>query len=260
MAFGAGHWMAAVVLMVTVGAVAQSDAPVAPNSPASLPDPPDQSPVAQAEHEPSASDSTSDGAASATSRPAASATADRPLRGRSARENKTLSRPPASTGPGSWWRVLGALVLVLGAILGMRWLLRRGSATRNPAGPSRAVEVLSRTAVSPKQAVMLIRVGPRLLVVGAGTDSMNTLAEIDDPEQVSQLLGAVEQAKAHSLTNTFSKALSGWRARMGPAEDAAPADLTSTDRMFTPAGGLADRFKAMVDKMRGGPNGLRRRP
>jgi len=76
------------------------------------------------------------------------------------------------------------LVLALvgaGALLLRRFL--RGS--RLFAGPG-AIRVLARRSIAPKQDVLVVEVGSRLLVVGATRESLTRLGEITSGEEVAQ--------------------------------------------------------------------------
>jgi flagellar biogenesis protein FliO len=178
------------------------------------------------------------------------------------------SRP--SSGGSLWWQTLGALLLVIGLILAMRWILRRTSSLRAVAGGGQVIEVLSRTNISARQSLLLVRVGQRILVIGAG-ETLTTLVQFDDPAQVAELLGNVEQARASSLSNTFARALSQWRsssvdvavqqeatASVQSSDAAAPFGQSADPR--TPAGGAADRLRNMAQKVRDVGSSLRRRP
>ena len=136
-------------------------------------------------------------------------------------------------------------------------LIRRYVAGRRPGGSEGVIEVLTRTSVSTKHEVMLIRVAERVLVVAAGGDGMNTLAEITDPEQVSRLLGAVQQKRAGSLSNAFSKALQGRQSEFAPDTEA--PDDAGEDVSPTPAGSAAKRVKGVADKVRQLGSSFRRR-
>jgi flagellar biosynthetic protein FliO len=191
--------------------------------------------------------------------------------GSGGRSTSGQTSPRAPDNTSLWWRTLGALTLVIGLILGMRWVLRRTSRMRSSSGSSQVIEVLSRTSISPRQSLLLVRVGQRMLVVGAG-ETLTTLAEIDDPTQVAELLGSVEQARASSLTNTFARALGQWRsssvdfagqlsevAADQPADGAAGQTLDAADPR-TPAAGAADRLRNMAQKVRDVGDSSRRRP
>jgi flagellar biogenesis protein FliO len=90
-------------------------------------------------------------------------------------------------------RVGGALALVVGLVLVGRRLLPVGlGSTRRPSsGP---VDVVARQALGRNQHLVLLRVGPRVLLVHAGGGSMTPLTAFDDPEQVAELLAESERA------------------------------------------------------------------
>ncbi len=182
--------------------------------------------------------------------PAASSREGERLSSRSSREDVPLGDPTTGNSPGEWWTTVAALALVIALVFGLKWISQRVGAGRGVATRGGgAVEVLSRTAVSARHSVLLLRVGSRLLVVGAGTDGMNTLSEISDPVEVSELLGAAEKSKAGSLSNVFAGAL---RRRQD--------DLAIESRMLseadaadepTGAAGAADQMRSLIAKVRG---------
>lgn len=100
-------------------------------------------------------------------------------------------------------RVLVALALVVGLIFALRWAARRFFATPGMASGSSAVQILSRSPFSPRQQVVLIRVGRRVLVVGDNGQQLSSLAEISEPDEVAALLGQVREGSGHSPTKAF---------------------------------------------------------
>src|SRR5690606_12807455 len=102
---------------------------------------------------------------------------------------------------------LGALGFVLAVILVARWAwIRFGGGVISRSTP--AVEVLSRTSVAPRNHVLLLRVGGRILVVGDSAGGLRTLTQIDEPDEVASLLEAVTAAKATSVSQGFAQLLS----------------------------------------------------
>lgn len=91
-------------------------------------------------------------------------------------------------------RVVVALGAVIALIFGVRWAGRRllgmNAAARGGGG---AVQVLSRTVLSPKQQLMLVQVGKRVVLVANCGAQMNALCEISDPEEVAGLVGEVNR-------------------------------------------------------------------
>jgi len=136
----------------------------------------------------------SDQAPTATA-PAGGQQADtRPVRAveRSRIEDKTV----ASGGGGGMWvavlRTVLALAVVAALIFGLRILLRRFGAGRLVGRTSGPVSVLGRTSVSPRQQLLLIRVGRRLVLVGSGPEGMAALMEIRDADEVADLVRLAE--------------------------------------------------------------------
>ena len=117
-----GQWIGAVALCMAGVAAARTAEPAATNQRVSLP-------VASADS--AGSPSTGDSpAVSAATRPASSpasrpaAAALRRLPPRSPVESKEVGEPGAGSTSGGWWKMVGALGLVLALILIMRWLVR----------------------------------------------------------------------------------------------------------------------------------------
>ena len=105
--------------------------------------------------------------------------------------------PAASTSTDSLdtFRVLGALLLVLAAILVCRLLLRRF--LRLPTGrSSELIHVLSRTALSPRQHILVIQVPGRILVVADTGQQLTTLCQITDPDEIRAFTGPTDDEPA----------------------------------------------------------------
>jgi flagellar biogenesis protein FliO len=88
------------------------------------------------------------------------------------------------------------LVVVVMLLLGVLLFLKRGSAGGRinfgfTAPKGRNMVVLETTNLGPQQAMHLVSIGgDRLIVVGASSSGLTTLATIDDPAQVQLLLAA----------------------------------------------------------------------
>lgn len=149
----------------------------------------------------------------AATRPAVTAMEAKPLNvaGRPARESAT-SRPAAgrsmSTLGGDLGRMFLALGIVLAIIGAIYWLFRRFYGGAVSSMTTHAVKVLSRTPIAPRQQVMLLKVGRRVVVVGDSNGSLSTLSQIDDADEVAQLLGqlqAEQMTRAASFGNVFRR-------------------------------------------------------
>jgi flagellar biogenesis protein FliO len=101
---------------------------------------------------------------------------------------------PAAPGNGGFdvRRVTLALGGVVALILLLKLGLKRVFGVAGAPRSSRAVQVLTRSPLSPRHQLMVLRVGRRLLVVADGGGQMNTLSEITDPDEVAALLGQLQ--------------------------------------------------------------------
>lgn len=143
-------------------------------------------------------------------------------------------------------RVAGALAIVLALIFALRWILRRSmSATLQP-GATNAVQVLSRSPLSPRQQLLLLRVGRRLLVVSDCNGQLSSLSEISDPDEVAALVGQLRDEKRTSPSGSFGNLLGLWR-RGG--EDAGRCD--DVDGVNAAAGEEFPRAAPDVPGLRG---------
>lgn len=128
--------------------------------------------------------------------------------------NASGGEASSGSGLGDGWLLstLAALGVVLAMVFGIRWMLRRGGIATASAPQGSLVEVLSRTTIAPRSHVMLMRVGQRILIVSDSSAGMRTLSTIHEPEEVAELLGAVDASRPTSMTQSFGgvmKKLSG---------------------------------------------------
>ncbi len=92
--------------------------------------------------------------------------------------------------PVSFWsliQVMLALALVLGAVAGAAWLLRRFSPGQNLGAG--ALKVLGGVAVGPKERIILVEVGETWLVVGVAPGQVNALHTL--PKQTHNIAAEV---------------------------------------------------------------------
>ena len=83
--------------------------------------------------------------------------------------------------------ILVALGFVIVLMLGVAKVVQR----RNPfavMGVTReAIDVLGRRTVDPRNSIFIVRVGPKILLLGNSANGLTTLSEIDDPIEVAAL-------------------------------------------------------------------------
>ena len=124
---------------------------------------------------------------------------------------------------------LTALGVVVGLIFLFRWLVAKASGTPI-ATASSTVEVLSRSSVAPRSHVLLLRVGPRILVVGESSGGLRTLSEVVDEQEVASLLQAVESARPQSIAGGFSTLLSRFNRPYDEPDQGDPLDPRTEGR------------------------------
>jgi len=179
---------------------------------------------------------------------------------------KSVTRTHAATGATTdagfdWTRLVLAMAVVLGLIIALRYaagvLFPGARATRG----SRAVRVLTRTPLAPRQQVLLLQVGRRVIVVGESAGALSSLGHIDEPDEVAELLGQIDNAEVTAAPGRF-KALFG-RARNDfetGAIDESLAGALSDERSDVAApqveeasneiAGLIDRMRSLTRTMK----------
>ena len=127
---------------------------------------------------------------------------------------------PQPAAPGfDFARVAGALAIVLTLIFALRWLLKRSMHGAGMPGATNAVQVLTRSPVSPRQQVLLVRVGRRLLVVSDCNGQLSPLSEITDPDEVAALVGQLRDEKLTAASTSFGNLLGRWRRGAGDGDE-----------------------------------------
>lgn len=136
---------------------------------------------------------------------------DRPIRRvGAARTNHAAA--PATTGGGTGWRSMLALGAVVGLILLLAWGYRTALGTAaltlsRPSSGAGVMQIIARLPVAPRQGVALLRVGPRILVLGTGADRLVTLDVISDTETVAAISGQVAATRPESRSAEFRSVL-----------------------------------------------------
>ena len=144
-----------------------------------------------------------------------------------------------------------ALVVVVGLILLLRGLFRHMTAMPGTGRGSKLVTVLSRSVVSPKQQVLVLQVGKRLLVVGDSGGRMSALCEISDPDEIAAMVGQTRTSSASArATGTFGGL---FRRANEPFVETDAVDLTQEEPTsdIDPNDGVsAEEVGGLLDKVR----------
>jgi flagellar biogenesis protein FliO len=104
-------------------------------------------------------------------------------------------------------RLLLALGIVLAAIFISQKVWKKLGMPGVGGRSAGALQVVSRLNISPKQQILLLRVGRRLVVVGNSGTQMNTLCDISDPEEAAILLGQTTTERQGSIASSFNAVL-----------------------------------------------------
>lgn len=128
-----------------------------------------------------------------------------------------------------WLRTTAALGGVVALILLLAWGYRKTAGINLASGmrsrPLIPLEVVGRAALAPRQMVYLLRVGSRLVLIGATPDALRPLHTIDDADLSARLLGEAARGRVDSHTAEFARCLDG-EAAAYPTPVAATVDET----------------------------------
>jgi flagellar biogenesis protein FliO len=136
----------------------------------------------------------------------------------------------------------GHIALALSGVIGLILLLRYCGTKFFPAavvpGRPQAVRVLSRCPLAPRQQVLLIQVGKRIVVAGDSGGQLTSLAQITDADEVAALVGEISRAKASPIGRPFK----GWFTKAAdefvPDDDGAAFDADAGADTGTDTGEL----------------------
>jgi flagellar biogenesis protein FliO len=184
-----------------------------------------------------------------TTQPAAAAQPPQQLIRRDAVTGVTGATAANPSGP-SAARValsLGAvLTLILGLFLAGRRFLPRSAFRQNGGGG--AVQVLARTPITPKQRIVLVQVGRRILVVADAGPNLTTLCEITDADEAAALIAQLQSERGGgSFSAALNNAMERFRSAQAPRNDApAREPRLDLDSMRQELEGLARRVRGMA--------------
>lgn len=109
-----------------------------------------------------------------------------------------------------WWEVTKMLFWVVVVTLGIygtaKLVKRYVPAARNIFGGA-ALKVVGRMHLSPKQSIIVVKVGRRMVVVGVTPTEMRALTEITDPEEVAEMDRDIAGPAKGATTREFGQEL-----------------------------------------------------
>lgn len=114
-----------------------------------------------------------------------------PVRSEAASDDqRVVQRQGTGTGGGHWSSFV-PLLIVLGLVLAAAWAIRRFMPTQRLATGAGVLEVATRLPLSSKHSLVLVKMGPKLILVGLSPDRVSPVCVVDDPEQVAVLVGRI---------------------------------------------------------------------
>lgn len=176
---------------------------------------------------------------------------DQPVRRTRAETDQTPARTVENVGF-DWTRLLVAMGIVLGLILILKWITARMYPSFSAQKGSQVVRVLTRFPITPRQHVLILQVGQRILIVGDSAGQLATLSEIRDPDEIAVLIGQIGTQADSSISGSrfaslFGKAREDYEQPSGVSEpDAEPVIQDTQDQIK----GLIDRMKTLTRAVR----------
>jgi flagellar biogenesis protein FliO len=155
-----------------------------------------------------------------------------PIASDSSGSGSKSAAPSAQSSTFDVTRVLLALIAVVALIFVLMAAAKRIFPGAAPIRASSAVKVLARCPISPKQHLLVIQFGKRLVLVGDTGTNLNPLCEITDPEEAAGLL-AQTRDESISAARRFDSFFG--LARKGFAETPAPPGERFDDSHEIPA-------------------------
>ena len=118
-------------------------------------------------------------------------------------EGQTLKRVQTGT-DSRFWDVL-PLAAVLALIAGLAIVVKRCMPARRLLTGAGVVDIVTRTPLSPKQSLVLIKMGRKLVLLGVCPERISALTTVEDADQVAALMGEAASRRPGSISSEFSE-------------------------------------------------------
>lgn len=149
-----------------------------------------------------------------------------------------ISPPVAPSG--GWMRMLQPIAVVFAIMALLTWAGRKWlPQARQASNAQSVIRVLARQHLSSKQSLCLVKLGPKVVLLGVTPESIASVLEIRDPDDAASLVAAVESTRGRS----FTRAMAAFSAST-EQEDA--RELDSPDR----SPDANEQIKEMVRRVR----------
>ncbi|GEM_PF-1214943 len=103
-------------------------------------------------------------------------------------------------------KLIGALLLVVAAIYGFLFLLKKMMSSGLPGTGGRMIEVIESSAVAPKKSVALVRYSDRAVLIGIADNAISVLAELGPEETLKVLKEAASGRKPAGFKSILDSA------------------------------------------------------
>lgn len=127
----------------------------------------------------------------------------------------------------SLWTTVGGLALIVVVILGLGPFAKKLARGRGGDLPEDVVQVLGHRRLDAASTLHVVRIGQRVLAIGASAAGLRTLAEIDDPSEVQQFVVRTAGGRSRTAEPFRSYFASEPGSREAPAAD--PQSLPPLD-------------------------------
>ena len=160
-------------------------------------------------------------------------------------EEKPSSSPGVlSTLLSLFWALLLTVGLIILTVWGLKFVWEK-KAWSNLGEENKPIRVLTSTFLGPRKAIHLVEVGKRVLVVGVGSDEINCLDVISDPEEIASL----KNVSQPGFSKIFNKALGGQEAK-----DTEEETRRIVQESSEVVGGYVEKLKKITRKKNEGLN------
>lgn len=173
---------------------------------------------------------------------------------RSQTDGQTVPRRASSGGRDSGssvahmlWPLLVVLAVIAGGAVAVRKLFPRA----NRLGGGGVIDLLASHYLSGRQSLCLVRLGRRAVLLGVTPERIAPVLEISDPEELADVVSAVERGRPNSFSSAFARFCPRDYGGKLAERQAEGRDAVPVDRLTKAGGGVRDlvgRIRSLSEK------------